>query len=643
MAGRRKLFERAMRKGHNYAWDGRWEEAIREYRKALSEFPNDTTALTSLGFAFLESGKLEEALDAYQRADRLAPGDPLILKRVAEVQERLGREDLAADSYASLADVHLQKGALEEALKSFLKAKELFPDHLEAHKGLAEVYEKQGKTAQAIKEHLNLARILQRKEEAIERCLTALKLDPYNIGALALLGALRCGEQAEVAEPLISLEEGWTPREEARRKALEDLAEEMLEVGREEEIKALDFQDRGMVDEAIRYFRRAVEAGMEGPSVYFNLGLLYQEKLCFEEAIEYLSSAVDFPDYAIGAHFSLGECNLAQGRIEESLKHFVEVLKIVDLKSAPPERADLLSKLYDGLAEGFSTKRAFAFISSLVNFLSDEGWEERIKEARGCIEAITEGGFAISLADLVTTPRSEEALSAIALSQDYLKLDKALMAIEECYSAIEISPDFLPIHLQLAEVLMQQGRVEEAVGKYKKVADVYQVRGDLGQAIEICDYALRIAPMEIALREKLIELLIRKGEIEKALEHYLAAADSYFQLAQVEKALKKCEEALQLSPEKEWEVRILHRIGDIHTQRADWRGAISAYERIKNASPKDEKARLCLVELYHKLGKRERAIREIEELLAIYREEGKEEKILAVLEEMAEEKGLKEV
>jgi tetratricopeptide (TPR) repeat protein len=242
----------------------------------------------------------------------------------------------------------------------------------------------------------------------------------------------------------------------------------------------------------------------------------------------------------------------------------------------------------------------------------------------------------MSLADLITTPRGEEALSAITLIQDYLKRDMTLMALEECYSAIEISPDFLPVHLQLANVLMQQGRVEEAVAKYKKVAEVYQVRGDIGQAIEICDYALRIAPMEIALREKLIELLIRRGEIEGALEHYLEAADSYLQLAEVEKALKKCEEALRLSPSREWEVRILHRVGDIHTQRADWSGAIATYERIKSVSPRDEKARLRLVDLYHNLGKRERAISEVEELLAIYRKEGKEEKILAVLEELAD-------
>jgi hypothetical protein len=43
-----------------------------------------------------------------------------------------------------------------------------------------------------------------------------------------------------------------------------------------------------------------------------------------------------------------------------------------------------------------------------------------------------------------------------------------------------------------------------------------------------------------------------------------------------------------------------------------------------------------LVDLYHNLGKRERAISEVEELLAIYRKEGKEEKILAVLEELAD-------
>jgi len=77
MTGRRNVYEQAMTRGHSAAWDQQWDKAIACYRAALSEFPDDPKALTSLGLATMQSDKLEEALAIYQRATQLTPGDPV--------------------------------------------------------------------------------------------------------------------------------------------------------------------------------------------------------------------------------------------------------------------------------------------------------------------------------------------------------------------------------------------------------------------------------------------------------------------------------------------------------------------------------------------------------------------------------------
>src|SRR3972149_7134350 len=89
MTGRRDLFEESLRLGHSAAWDSKWDRAIEFYRKALAEFPGDGSALTSLGLALLETGRVEEALSVYQRAVKASPDDPIPAEKCAEIYERL--------------------------------------------------------------------------------------------------------------------------------------------------------------------------------------------------------------------------------------------------------------------------------------------------------------------------------------------------------------------------------------------------------------------------------------------------------------------------------------------------------------------------------------------------------------------------
>jgi predicted Zn-dependent protease len=72
-------------------------------------------------------------------------------------------------------------------------------------------------------------------------------------------------------------------------------------------------------------------------------------------------------------------------------------------------------------------------------------------------------------------------------------------------------------------------------------------------------------------------------------------------------------------------------------QRVDWRHAIEVYEQIRGHAPEDERARLTLMDLYYRFNQPERAIVELDDLLKIYREDGKTQRIFAVLEDTVRE------
>ncbi len=681
-----------MRAGADAAWDRNWDQAILAYQRALTVFPHHVGALTGLGLTYAGAGQLEAALGAYRQASELAPDDPMLLEHIGKMREQLGQGEAAAEAYMTSAEHYLsQQQATYMALERWQDAARAWPDCLQAHVQLLQYYQHHGQVREAAKECLALVRIYRaqgQNDYAVQICHHALKLAPRDPEVLATLDNLRYGKkiasepEAEVPgekpEPLAIMEEPTdlvtlelpaTPETEAikergspveitRQKALADLAESVFEetgvaappvviprldkaeidalIGR-----AIDFQTRGKIEEAVAAYEKVIDAGVEQPAVHFNLGLLYQEKLRFDAAIVQFKKAVSHPAYALGSHFALGECYRARGRIDEALSHFVEVLKMVDLATVRREQADDLIQLYESLADSYIAKgereQAVEFTNSLVEFLSEKGWEDKVVQARRRLDALGEEGPTLSLAEMLAIPGSERILESVALSQEYVKRGMFYSALEECYYALEHAPTYLPIHRQLAQVLLAMRKINEAVAKFVAIADTYWTQGNVHQAMAVYQRTLKLAPMDTVVRAKLIDLLISHGEIDEALEHYLILADSYYHMAQMDQARDTYQEALRLAPrgdpKRRWEVCILHKIGDINMQRVNWKHAIDIYEQIRNIAPDDERARLTLMELYHRFNQHELAIAELDGLLKIYRESNKTQRIFTILED----------
>ncbi len=696
MPGNRKVFEQAIQAGANAAWEQNWSAALTAYQRALAEFPRDVGALADLGLAHFRVGQFEAALDTYQRASDLSPDDPALLEHLGETHEQLGQERKASQAYLASAERYLRQEAAHLALERWQDAVRVWPDCLPAHAKLLQHYQRHGQVREAVAECLALVRIYRKQRQhkhAIQVCEYALQLAPRDTEVLATLDSLRRGTQTAIEpetrvsteeakflaaimeEPLGSLtldleiapevetaEERGSPIELTRQKALTDLAETFFE----EEVvtaptvtprlskaeidaligRAIDLQTQGKIEETIDAYEKVVGAGVNQPAVHFNLGLLYQEKLRFDAAISQFERTVSRPDYTLGSHFALGECYRAKGRVDEALEHFIEALKIVDLGTVQREHADALIQLYEHLADGYIAKgdrdKASEFTNSLVIFLSEQGWEDKVRQARRRLDTLAQEGPIVSLAEMLTIPGSDHILESVALSQEYTKRGMFYTALEECYYALDRAPTYIPIHRQLAQILLAMGNGDAAVSKLITIADVYLTRGNVRQAVAIYQRALKLAPMDTAVRAKLIDLLIRHGEIDQALEHHLILADSYYHLAQMDRAREVYQEALRLAPrgdpEQRWEVRILHKIGDIDMQHVDWRRAIEVYGKIRKLAPDDERARLTLMELHYRLNNSKQALTELDGLLKIYRERGKTQRIFTVLEDTVRER-----
>lgn len=129
--------------GQVYAMGSRWPQAEELFRAEVRLQPGNAEAAYRLGDALLQQGKVRDARKELERADRLQPQMP-------ETLYALGK---AASLDGDSADA-------EKAWKELLNIEKDGPLAAQAHFGLAALYRKQGKTAEA-EQHMREFQSLQ--------------------------------------------------------------------------------------------------------------------------------------------------------------------------------------------------------------------------------------------------------------------------------------------------------------------------------------------------------------------------------------------------------------------------------------------------------------------------------------------------
>ena len=690
MAGKSKVYEEAMAMATNSSWDQNWPGAVRAYRAALEEFPQDVAALVGLGTAYFELAQYESAARSLQRAMKFDPTNHEAMNKIGESLEKLNRFDDAVKTYIYSGNTYAKAGQLEDAISVWKKAAQVKPDLVQVRNNLAQAYARLGKRDDAIAELVSLAALYQEHgdtQKAGQWLRGALQLDPDSIYAGAALEALRNGasihsipqeiapqppsqpEIPDIVEPSESEEELFlideeeeeeeigNPHEKTNQMALEALASVLFEDESQYEGQlsvskleidayigqAIDRQTRGQIDEAIKIYEKIIESGFGHAAAHFILADLYLNSGQYDQAIKHFDQAKKDKSYLIGVNFALGTCYKDSGDANQALRHFVEVLKIIDLEKSHRASTGELEQLYMALLDNYLARgddeATMAFANSLVNFLSSKNWESKIARARQRL-GIDDGTAVSAWIEFLEAGETEIILSAMSDTAEYMRQNMLMTAAEACYWAIQHAPNYLPLHISLAEIYLKQERIENSINKYLAVAEVYQIRDNMSQVIAIYQKILNVAPMDVTVRSKLIELNISLGNIDAAMEHYMILADAYYQLAQVGLALEKYQEALKLAPgasqPKVWQTDVLAKMGDIYNQRVDWRNATQVYEQLVKLSPENDKALLQLIDLYFKLGQVDKAIKTLNGVLTLYNKQQNQTKMLQVLQDLVE-------
>ncbi len=700
MAGNQELFQKAMNQGHSAAWDQLWDKAAAYYRQALEELPNHPKALISMGLALYETQHYEEALRYYQRASIAAQEDPVPMEKVAQLFERLGNIEHAIQSYLRAAELNLKNRDVNRAIENWSRVLLLSPENVVAHSRLALVYERLGDANKAAAEYLAVASLFQGSgdmDKAVRSVNKALQLVPNHddaIQALAMLrdfkmlpkptrprggtAPLRMAQVKQLEAPKVTDQQdsGMDPIGQARQKALTLLAGMLFESGEDEEqtgrgevgdimrgkgrggkqtvdrskillylSQVVDQQTHNQNAQATVELQRAVDAGLDHPAAYYDLGYLYLEVDKLDNALRNLQLALNHPDLAIGARLMMGDILRKLNRSGDAAVEYLEALKLADSQVVPEGQADMLRQLYDPLIESTRQHTDPDFFVRLCEnvreLLIRPDWRSHLRQARTQMGNQDEESPPLPLAEILTEARSSQVVESLGSIYKLARNGYLHSAMEEAFFALQYAPTYLPLHAYMGELLRKQGLVQDATTKLMTVARTYSIRGEPHRAVEIYRRIIEYAPMDLNARSRLIEHLITQNNLESAIQEYFELADVYYNLADLDMARKTYTEALRLAQQTRMDstfrVQILHRMADIDLQSLDWRQALRIYEQIRTQQPGDERARYSLVELNFRLGQEQLALSELDSYIGYLLNNNQREQAINFLKNMVEE------
>ncbi len=668
MAGNRQIYEQAMSAGHSAAWDQEWNAAISAYARAIQEIPEDPPAHNSLGLALLQARRYEDSLKVYTRAHQLAPDDPVPLEKSADVLERLGRLKDAAQQYVNVADIYLVQRDLEKAIGNWERATRLTPGLMQIHFRLAQSYERTGQRKNAVREYLTLAfnfRANNDTPKALQAVERALRLDPLNPQALNTKQALESGSTVVVPQEFeqqapeqrrdgfeakdgresVGDSDPRGPLGEVTEMALADLAETVLNgdlnMTSSAAIQAIELQKIEEHQAAIDAYKKAESGGMRNSALSMCQGSEYIALQQWQEAIPYLEKARSAPEYASGAAHGLGQAYHALGKQRQSAEQLIDALRLIDTSLAMgSEEASQLEAVYTSLRGGLNVLEEGDLVKMNARFnkwLTGPDWKRRVAETRRQLMETLSSEGAAALHELVTEG-GDQITDMVSTIDRYMRQKLLVLAMDEAFHAIEIAPTYLPVHLRVAQILMEEGHIQPAITKYNMIANSFLARNETGRAAEILNEVIAIAPTDTGLRTSLIELLEKEQRWDEVLDQYINLADAYYQLADLEQARATYQEAMRLaqrvSAESKRRAEIMHRMADIDLSRLDLRQALRTYEQIRSIEPTDERARRSLIDLNYRLNNAPEAIKELDGLLRIFAQQRRGDQIVGILEEL---------
>ncbi len=614
-----------------YAGLQRWKEAQEVYRKLQQETPEDPVILERLAESYIQGKdlaqarevllrlsdlhvlhrKVPQAIAVLERLEKLLPQDDEVLNRLASLYLRAGDRPSAVRVQTERVRLLFRQGRLDEAMALGEETLKLAPDNRQVKELLFRL-------------RREVAARKERGEVPVETAPAAV-VSTYQLEEWAreaaehqergdLEGALRLYERAvqgglRRADVLYSL--GLLYKEVGR---LQEAVGLLQDATGDDEFALSShyalgecYRDLGQLDQAAQEFERAihlVDLQSIGREAVEDLIQMYEAAADVHERRKDLARAASL--YATLAGF-LQSKRWKQGRTDEFRRRAQELTERSMFEKLRQLGTGILPAIEGRVrgepAEEMAVEEAAPSIPPLTegtlrpitDFLRAAGRTEAafpagppapvtVKPLEEALAIVPPVPVQLPVRELDTSGLEEPVQELVQASRIYLERGLFNAAIDACCEVIVQAPDYLPIHLRLAEIYERQDRPEMALAKYQALAQTYLAREEKERAVEVYRAMLALSPDAVPTRSHLADLLLELGQTEEAVREKIQLAQSYFRLGQTGRAIETFREVRALAPEDK-EVYLEYGLFLLKMDRPD--AALGELRRALQLDPQD--------------------------------------------------------
>ncbi|HEY7878883.1 MAG TPA: hypothetical protein VIC55_11680, partial [Gemmatimonadaceae bacterium] len=138
------------------------------------------------------------------------------------------------------------------------------------------------------------------------------------------------------------------------------------------------------------------------------------------------------------------------------------------------------------------------------------------------------------------------------------QFDKALETYAQILEGLDEHVDEADVALynRVGDLLVRRGDVAAAVDHYEKAVDLYTDGGFFNNAIALCNKILRNAPGRNSIYYKLGKISAKKGFVNDAKQNFLEYADRMQRTGALEEAFRALKEFADLCPDQD-DIRLM--------------------------------------------------------------------------------------
>jgi len=201
----------------------------------------------------------------------------------------------------------------------------------------------------------------------------------------------------------------------------------------------------------------------------------------------------------------------------------------------------------------------------------------------------------------------EVVKQSLELARLYIELGQGDQSILLLKNAQEIAPDNLDIGLELAEMYISYGHIQEGTNQYRKIANAYLAKQDYEKAAEAFRRMKIVTPDDPQLSFTLGNLYMKLGKLDEAEAEFRAILRHNLNHTEA-----------------------LMALGNVCQKKGRFRDAILAFNKILSVNPQDEVAKEKLGELYQAQGATNEAVKHYLQAASTYQYNGQVDRAIAL-------------